>query len=55
MKVKTKATQDDKQVAAFPGRRLRHFQKQGYVEEEVKTRRSQVQVELKLRNLQASE
>src|SRR5713226_5030391 len=36
-------------VAAFPGRRLRHYQKQGSVEVEFKTRRSRVQSELKLR------
>ena len=35
-------------VAAFPAGGLRHFQKQSSVEEERKTRRSPVQVELKL-------
>ncbi len=39
-------------VAAFPARRLRHFQKQGSVKEEPKSRRSPVQVELKLRGIQ---
>jgi len=39
-------------VAALPGRRLRHFQKQGPVEEELKKSWGQVQVELKLRSLQ---
>ncbi len=52
---KRRAVLDDKEVAAFPGPRLRHFQKQGSVEEQLKARRSPVQVELKLRSLQPSE
>src|SRR2546428_13730590 len=36
-------------VAAFPGRRLRHFQKQCPVKEELKRSGRRVQVELKLR------
>ena len=35
-------------ATAFPGRRLRHFQKQGSVKEELKRTGSRVQVELKL-------
>jgi hypothetical protein len=49
MNANTKALWDEKKVAAFPGRRLRHLQKQGSLEEELKTRRSPVQVELKFR------
>ncbi len=52
---KRQAVLDDKEVAAFPGPRLRHFKKQGSVEEQLKTRPSPVQVELKLRSLQPSE
>src|SRR5437868_10973445 len=43
----------DKAVAAFPGPRLRHFQKQGSVKEELMRSGSRVQVELKLRSRQA--
>src|SRR5207245_8826153 len=35
-------------VAAFPGPRLRHFQKQGSVKQELSMRRSRVYVELQL-------
>ncbi len=38
-------------VAAFPGPRLRHFQKQGSVKEELTRSGSPVQVELKSRRL----
>jgi hypothetical protein len=41
-----------REVAAFPGPRLRHFQKQGSVEEELKRSGGRVQVELKLRGTQ---
>jgi len=40
--------QSGSKVAAFPGRSLRHFQKQGSVKEELKRSGSRVQVELKL-------
>src|SRR5947207_10920704 len=54
MRASTKAQEDDNEVAAFPGPRLRHFQKQGSVKEELKRSRSRVQVELKLRGTHGS-
>src|SRR5712692_3013897 len=42
-------------VAAFPDQRVRHFQKQGSVKEELKSRRSPVQVELKLSGREPAE
>src|SRR6266849_1617754 len=44
----------DQVVAAFPGPRLRHFQKQGSVKEELKTSETRVQVELKFRGAETS-
>src|SRR2546422_1640780 len=48
-KASIKALDDDIEVAAFPGQRLRHFQKQGSVEEELQRSGRRVQVELKLK------
>jgi len=45
---------EDKEVAAFPGRRLRHFQKQGSVKEELNRSGGRVQVQLKLTGAAAS-
>jgi hypothetical protein len=42
------------EVAAFPGPKLRHFQKQGSVKEELKRSGRRVQVQLKLRGARAS-
>ncbi len=55
MKVVTEPKQDYEAVAAFPDRRLRHFQKQGSVKDELKWTRSQVQIELKLQRASPSE
>jgi hypothetical protein len=49
------AQEDDIEVAAFPGPRLRHFQKQGSVKEELKRSGSRIEVEghaaLKMRRI----
>jgi hypothetical protein len=42
------SAQTPQEGAAFPARRLRHFQNQGSTQDKPKTRRSPVQVELKL-------
>ena len=58
MKASRKAEEDDiaddTDVVAFPGRRLRHFQKQGSVKETLKRTGGRVQVELKMTGRQAS-
>src|SRR5712691_2181231 len=45
---------DEKGVAAFPGRRLRHVQRQGSAEDELKRSQSRVQVELQFKSQRLS-
>src|SRR5207245_701050 len=52
MKADMKSRRATTEVAAFPDRRLRHFQKQGSVKEELRRSGSRVRVELKLRRIQ---
>jgi hypothetical protein len=54
IKMMIKARLNEKGVAAFPGPRRRHFQKQRSNKEELKRSSSRAQVELKYRDSQAS-